>query len=62
MSAKNVLALGQHRFPVSHATFRRITDDGQGQPGWEFNIRTGPPLEEPDESTEAFLFHDGVRF
>jgi len=50
-----------HRFPIHHATFRRITDDGQGQPGWEFDICTQPPLVEPADETERFMFCNGVR-
>ena len=56
------LTLAGHRFPIHHATFRRITDDGQGHPGWEFNIRTQPPIEEPADEGEQFLFANGVRF
>jgi hypothetical protein len=61
METLGELKLAGHRFPIHHATFRRITDNGQGRPGWEFNIRTGPPLDESEE-TEGFLFADGVRF
>jgi len=56
------LTLAGHRFPIHHATFRRITDDGQGRPGWEFDVCTRPPVREPAEVSERFLFADGVRF
>jgi hypothetical protein len=62
MEALGELTLAGHRFPIHHATFRRITDDGQGRPGWEFNICTLPPAEEPADETERFLFANGVRF
>jgi len=56
------LTLAGHRFPIRRATFRRITDDGHGQPGWEFNIRTQPPIDEPADEGEQLLFARGVRF
>jgi hypothetical protein len=56
------LKLAGHRFPIHHATFRRITDDGQGHPGWEFNICTQPPVDQPADETECFMFANGVRF
>jgi hypothetical protein len=62
MQALGELALAGHRFPIHHATFRRFTDDGQGSPGWEFNICTRPPVDEPVDETERFLFANGVRF
>jgi hypothetical protein len=34
--------IGRHAFPIAKATFRFISDDGQGNPGWEFDIRTKP--------------------
>jgi hypothetical protein len=37
---KNTLSIDSHVFRVQSATFRYITDDGQGKPGWEFNICT----------------------
>ncbi len=55
------LTLAGHRFPIHHATFRRIIE-GQGQSGWEFNVCTQAPLEEPAEASEQFLFANGVRF
>lgn len=62
MTTDDVLTLGEIRFPINVANFRRITDDGQGHPGWEFNICTGPPLNPPADPTEAFLYGNGVRF
>jgi hypothetical protein len=62
MESLGVLKLAGHRFPIHHATFRRITDNGQGAPGWEFNVCTQPPVEEPSDATERFLFNNGVRF
>lgn len=62
MSNENVLTLGNYHFPITEAIFRRIADEGNGPPGWEFNICTGPPTEEPEDSTERFLFANGVRF
>src|SRR5262245_39010951 len=62
MEALGELTLAGHRFPIHRATFRRITDNGQGQPGWEFEIDTQPPVEEPADDTERFLFANGVRF
>jgi hypothetical protein len=61
MADENVLTLGRRRFPVTEATFRRITDDGNGRPGWEFNVRTGPPLRPPRNHTERYMFANGVR-
>jgi hypothetical protein len=62
MDTLGMLTLAGHRFPIHHATFRRITDDGQGRPGWEFDVCTQPPLEEPTDATERFMFARGVRF
>jgi hypothetical protein len=62
METLGELTLAGHRFPIHHATFRRITDDGQGHPGWEFNVCTQPPVEEPSDESEGFLFANGVRF
>jgi hypothetical protein len=62
MQAVGYLTLAGHRFPIHHATFRRITDDGHGKPGWEFNICTQPPVEEPADESERLLFSNGVRF
>jgi hypothetical protein len=62
MDSLGVLKLAGHRFPIHHATFRRITNNGQGNPGWEFNVCTQPPLEEPADESERFLFANGVRF
>jgi hypothetical protein len=62
MDALGMLTLAGHQFPIHHATFRRITDDGQGHPGWEFDICTQPPTVEPADETERFLFAKGVRF
>jgi hypothetical protein len=62
MESLGTLTLAGHQFPIHYATFRRITNDGQGQPGWEFNVCTQPPIEEPADESERFLFADGVRF
>jgi hypothetical protein len=62
METLGELRLAGHRFPIHHATFRRISDDGQGHPGWEFEIDTQPPVEEPNDDTERFMFANGVRF
>src|SRR5262245_35600361 len=56
------LTLEGHRFPIHHATFCRITDDGQGRPGWEFDVCTQPPVVEPADEADRFLFAQGVRF
>lgn len=56
------LTLAGYRFHIHHATFRRITDNGQGHAGWEFNVCTQPPVEEPANEVEGFLFANGVRF
>jgi hypothetical protein len=37
---KNTFRIGSHVFPIRKATFRYIIDNGQGVPGWEFDIRT----------------------
>ena len=47
METLGEMTLAGHRLPIHHATFRRITDDGQGHPGWEFNVCTQPPVEGP---------------
>jgi hypothetical protein len=62
METLGELQLAGHRFPIHYATFRRITDDGQGHPGWEFEIDTQPPVKEPDDEAERFMFANGVRF
>jgi hypothetical protein len=62
MEVLGELTLAGHRFPIHHATFRRVTDDGQGNAGWEFEIDTQPPVEEPAGDTERFMFANGVRF
>lgn len=62
MDALGELTLAGHRFPIHSAMFRYITDDGQGHPGWEFNICTQPPIAERFEGPEQFLFASGVRF
>jgi hypothetical protein len=62
MDVLGVLTLAGHRFPIHHATFRHITDDGQGHPGWEFEIDTQPPVEAPADDTERVIFAQGVRF
>jgi hypothetical protein len=62
METLGELTLAGLRFPIHHATFRHISDDGQGQPGWEFNICTQPPINEPADETERFIFSNGVRF
>jgi hypothetical protein len=62
MEPLGILTLAGHRFPIHQATFRRITDNGQGQPGWELNVYTQPPLEEPNDESERFMFANGVRF
>ncbi|HYH68989.1 MAG TPA: hypothetical protein VD866_30120 [Urbifossiella sp.] len=51
-----------YRLPIYHATFRRITNDRQGRPGWEFNVCTQPPIEVPTDESKRFLFANGVRF
>jgi hypothetical protein len=56
------MTLAGHRLPIHHATFRRITDDGHGHAGWEFNDCTQPPVGEPAEESDRFLFATGVRF
>lgn len=62
MKSLGTLTLVGYHFPIYLATFRRITDDGQGHPGWEFNICTQPPREEPEVVGERLLFTNGVRF
>lgn len=62
MESLGELVLGRHRFPIHHATFRRVSGDGQGQPGWDFEVDTRPPIEEPPDDTERFMFARGVRF
>jgi hypothetical protein len=51
-----------HRLPIHHATFRHITNDGQGHTGWEFNVCTQPPVKEPTDESERLLLTNGVRF
>ena len=41
-SDANTLKIGRVAFPVSKATFRYVIDAGDGEPGWEFEIRTKP--------------------
>jgi hypothetical protein len=53
------LTVAGYRLPIVRATFRYISDDGCGDCGWEFDIRTLPPVEEPDE---ASMLPYGVRF
>ena len=36
----NTLKIGGYVFPITKATFRYITNNGEGSPGWEFEIRT----------------------
>lgn len=62
MKSLGFLTLAGHRFPIHHAIFRRITDDGQGHPGWDFDICTQAPVEEPADESEKDLFANGVRF
>ena len=62
METLGEMTLGGYRLPIHHATFRRITDDGQGHPGWEFNVCTQPPTIAPADESESFLFANGVRF
>jgi hypothetical protein len=56
------LTLAGHRFPVHESTFRFCGTDEDGKPSWEFEISTGPPLVDPADSTESFLFSKRVRF
>lgn len=56
------LTMAGHRFPIHQATFRHITDNGEGRSGWEFDVCTQPPIEEPANESERFLFSNGVRF
>jgi len=62
MESLGELILGRHRFPIHHATFRRVRGGGQGQPGWDFEIDTRPPIEEPPDDTERLMLATGVRF
>jgi hypothetical protein len=62
METLGELTLAGHRFPIHDATFRRVTDNGEGHAGWEFEIDTQPPVEESADDTERFLFANGVRF
>jgi hypothetical protein len=62
MDSENVLTLRRYRFPVIDPTFRHVLDNGQGRPGWEFEVRTGPPFKKPKNLNHAYLFEDGVRF
>lgn len=60
-----ILTLAGYHFPIHEATFRRITDitdDGQGNPGWDFSVCTQPPREEPADEGERFMFANGVQF
>lgn len=59
MTLLGELTVAGYRFPIVRATFRFISDDGCGGSGWEFDIRTLPPIEEPGE---APLLPYGVRF
>jgi hypothetical protein len=61
VDSENVLTLGRYRFPVIDPTFRHVIDDG-GRPGWDFEVRTGPPFKKPKDHTVAYMFHNGVRF
>lgn len=36
----NTLAIGSYTFPITKATFRYVSDNGQGRAGWEFDIST----------------------
>jgi hypothetical protein len=62
METLGEMTLAGHRLLIHHATFRRITDDGQGNSGWEFNVCAQPPVEEPADESEGYLFANGVRF
>ena len=55
MALLGEMTLAGHRFPIHDATFRRILDDGCGQPGPEFNIRTQPPVHEPADGGERAI-------
>jgi hypothetical protein len=55
----NILAIGSYVFPIAKATFRYITDDGEGNPGWEFDIRTKKPR---DLSPKSILYGRLPRF
>jgi hypothetical protein len=56
---ENTLAIGPYVFPVKKATFRYITDNGQGGSGWEFDIRATPIA---SLSTRNQLFGQAPRF
>ena len=56
------MTLGELRFPITTATFGYVTDDGYGDPGWDFEIRTDAPVNEPSDDVDRFLFHRGLRF
>jgi hypothetical protein len=57
----NTLRLGKHTFPVTHATFFRLSQPGDERPSWEFEIRTGPPLGVDAKSDDFYLYPHGVR-
>lgn len=57
----NTLVLGSHKFPITHATFFRLSQPGDERPRWEFEIRTGPPLGMDVDADEYSLYADGVR-
>jgi hypothetical protein len=57
---EGVLTLARYRLPVVLATFRRVTANWYGEPGWDFTIRTGPPSEMPDDCYERQAIGEGV--
>ena len=57
----NTLRLGQRVFPIAIATFFRLSRPEEERPRWQFEIRTGPPVELADDSQDRFMYGRGVR-
>lgn len=56
------MTLGSLRFPVIHASFGFVADDGYGNPGLDFEIRTDAPAHQLPEDVDQSLFECGIRF
>ena len=57
----NTLRLGQRVFPIAIATFFRLSRPEEERPRWQFEIRTGPPVDLADDSHDRFMYGRGVR-
>ena len=57
----NSLRLGDRIFPITCATFFRLSQPEEEHPRWQFEIRTGPPLDLADDAHDRFMYGRGVR-